>query len=557
MMCHSALAIPKTQNMKRSILILLTIQLFGLASTVKPQSKYFIGFTDKANSPYSIANPEQFLSQRSIARRAKQNLPFTDSDLPVNPNYIDTLENMGVIVHFPLRWMNGVVATASTLDQLAQIQNLSFVTEVKEIYTPTKELKGSKFNHEEPQPLPFAAPAGATTGYGPSATQVNMLNGQVLHSNGYLGDGVVVAVLDAGFYNVNIYPIFDSLRAHNRILGTKDFVNPSSDIFAEHHHGMMVLSIMGGYADGQLIGTAPHASYWLIRTEDASSEQLIEEYNWAAGAEFADSAGADIINTSLGYTTFDVSSQNHTYSDLDGQTTVITRASNMAASKGMLVVVSAGNDGTSPWHYISAPADSPNVLTIGAVDSNEYKAGFSSFGPTADGRVKPDLCAMGVGTIIATTDGGIGSGNGTSFSAPLISGMLACLWQAKPNLTVSELMESVVSSSNSFISPNNEIGYGIPDFALALPVRASGYKSNVRIIPNPFNSHVLIYLPLEIDEAVSCQLLTPNGSTILSCRQITENGVLRINVPQRLPNGHYIFHITTNSQAFNLKAIKN
>jgi len=453
--------------------------------------------------------------------------------------------------------MNGVVATISTPDQLTQIQNIPFISEIQEIYTPPEKLKSSKFTMEEPQSKPFSKPDKDTPNYGLSATQVNMLNGQALHSNGFLGDGFEIAVLDAGFYNVNIHPIFDSLRIHNRILGTKDFVNPSSDIFAGHIHGMMVLSIMGGYADGHLVGTAPHARYWLIRTEDASSEQLVEEYTWAAGAEFADSAGADIINTSLGYTTFDVPSQNHTYSDLDGQTTVITLAANMAASKGMAVVVSAGNEGASPWYYISAPADSPNVLTVGAVDGNRDKAAFSSFGPTADGRVKPDVCAMGVGTIIATTDGQIGSGNGTSFSAPLISGMLACLWQAKPNLTVSELMESVVSTSSSFNSPNNEIGYGIPDFALAMPVKTPDNKPNVRIYPNPFNSWVQIHLPLNNSGDASCQLLSPNGLTIFHCRQIIENGTLHLSIPNSLPGGLYIFRITTRSQSFNLKAIKN
>ena len=543
--------------MKYSFRILLIIQLVGLSSAAKPQSKYFIGFTDKANSPYTISNPEQFLSIRSIERRTRQNLALTESDLPVNPSYLDTLANMGITIHFPLRWMNGVVATISTPDQLTQIQNIPFVSGIKEIYTPTKEHKSSKFTIEEPQSQPFSKPDKDAPNYGISATQVKMLNGHILHGNGFLGEGIEIAVLDAGFYNVDSHPVFDSLWMNKRILGTKDFVNPTSNIYNEHAHGMMVLSIMGGYANGQLVGTAPHARYWLIRTEDASSEQLVEEYNWAAGAEFADSAGADIINTSLGYTTFDVPSQNHTYSNLDGQTTVITQAANMAASKGMLVVVSAGNDGTSPWYYISAPADSPKVLTVGAVDGNRNKAAFSSFGPTADERVKPDLCAMGVGTIIATTDGLVGSGNGTSFSAPLISGMMACLWQAKPNLTVNELMESVVSASSSFNSPNNEIGYGIPDFALAMPVGTYSYKPNIRIIPNPFSSQVQIYLPLEIDEAVSCQLLTPSGLTLYMCRQITENGVLRINIPEGLPKGLYIFHIAAGNQAFNLKAIKD
>jgi len=521
--------------------------------SVSGQAKYFIAFTDKQNSTYSVDNPTEFLSVKAIERREKQGIAITSDDLPVSPTYISQVAQSATMVHYALRWFNGVVATLSP-EQLTNLHGLPFIKNITKIYEPTK----SKAEEEtEWQPLGLVEKKEfAGLSYGASYTQIAMMNGHLLHANGYLGQDKVIAVLDAGFFNVNTHNAFDSLWQRGRILGTRDFVNPQSDIYKEHYHGTMVLSTMGGYIDGQLIGTAPRAKYWLIRTEDAATEQIVEEYNWAAGAEFADSVGADIINSSLGYTTFDIANQNHTYQDLNGNTAPVTLAANMAASKGMVVVVSAGNDGNAPWHYISVPADSPNVLTIGAVDNKKVKADFSSFGPTADGRIKPDVCAMGKGTVLALANGTTGTSNGTSFSSPLLAGMVACLWQAKPSLTAQQIVELVKNSSSSYTSPNNSTGYGIPDFAQASTSSVTEARSSIELWPNPFASEIFIRLEESFMPA-NISIFTTSGQLILTKNAISDGiGQIEINVPDELPKGIYLLSIDISGNRYYVKGIK-
>ena len=259
-----------------------------------------------------------------------------------------------------------------------------------------------------------------------------MLKGDILHNRDLKGKGKLIAILDAGFSRVDEMIAFEELFAENRILGTKDFVQRNNNVFDEHTHGMMVLSTMGAENKGQIIGTSPEASFWLLRTEDVDSENLIEEYNWLCAAEFADSVGADIINSSLGYTTFDDAGQNHTYTDMDGRTAPVSIAATIAAQKGMIVVNSAGNSGSGSWHFIGAPADADSILSVGAVDENADFAWFSSYGPSFDGRVKPTVVAQGRNTIVATSNNGTLTGNGTSFSSPIVAGLSACLWEAHP-----------------------------------------------------------------------------------------------------------------------------
>ena len=540
------------QNHLRIILLLFIIS--GLVPLrAFAQAKYFIAFTDKQNSTYSVDNPNEFLSARAIERRAKQGIAISTDDLPVTPAYVSQVAQSATMVHYSLRWFNGVVATL-TPEQLTSVQGLPFVKNITKIYEPAKSETDDK---TEWQPLGTNEKREfAGLNYGASYTQIAMMNGHLLHANGYLGQEKVIAVLDAGFLNVNTHNAFDSLWQRGRILGARDFVNPQSDIYREHYHGTMVLSAMGGYIDGQLIGTAPRAKYWLIRTEDAATEQIIEEYNWAAGAEFADSVGADIINSSLGYTTFDVASQNHTYQDLNGNTAPVTLAANMAASKGMVVVVSAGNDGNAPWHYISVPADSPNVLTVGAVDNKRVKADFSSFGPTADGRIKPDVCAMGKGTVLAIATGTTGTSNGTSFSSPLMAGMVACLWQAKPSLTAQQIVELVKSSSSNYASPNNSTGYGIPDFAQASTSSITDARNSIELWPNPFTSKINILLGKSFIPA-NISIFTTNGQLILTMNAFSDGtGHVEINISEELPKGIYLLSIDISGSRYYVTGIK-
>lgn len=539
--------------MKRILLaILMAVSLNGTS-----QSKYFIAFADKNNSSYTTENPTDFLSPNAIARRERQGIPVTTEDLPVNKTYIDAVTAQGATVKYALRWFNGVVAEIPSTTIASSILGLDFVVSVTAIYEPSKQ--GAPLDDFDISPAYHSKSTNADRyNYGSAAQQIKMLNGHILHNNGFTGKGITIAVLDAGFRNVNTLSAFDSLRNSQRLVGTKDFVNPAANIYLQHSHGTIVLSTMAGLMPNILVGTAPHANYWLIRTEDTNSEQLVEEYNWAAGAEFADSIGADIINSSLGYTTFDVASQNHTYSQLDGKTTPATRAANIAVKKGMVVVISAGNDGDSPWRYISAPADAKGVLTIGATTSTGALANFSSVGPSADGRVKPDVSAMGYYTAVQNTDGSIGTANGTSLSAPVISGMVACLWQAHREYTAMEIVDLIKANASLSQSPNNNLGYGIPNFASALSTNnvTNLNKEGLTVYPNPFESTITLSLPSASNNLVNVTVVASNGQSLVNKWVYANNGKVELNLPRKLVSGLYLINVTYGNTKISTKALK-
>lgn len=339
------------------VLCWLTVQ-----APAQDSLKYWVTFTDKANNGYSYTEPEAFLSARAIHRRTKQNIPFTLQDEPVTPKYVEGLRQLGFTVLHTSRWFNA--ATVSTNDplliqqvgSLPYVQATDTVAKLKlsadlELSYTSEKVHTAKIRYE----------------YGEGFTQIRMLNGDLLHDEGYTGEGLLIAVLDAGFPQVNTLSGFSKLREEGRLLGGRDFVDPGTSIFEDHPHGTVVLGTMAAFLPNVMIGTAPEAQYLLLRTEDATSEMTIEEANWVAAAEYADSMGADILNTSLGYTTFDDSTMNHTYADMNGEATLITRGADLAAQKGMLVVNSAGNSGGRAWQYVGAPADGDSVFTIGAV----------------------------------------------------------------------------------------------------------------------------------------------------------------------------------------------
>jgi subtilisin family serine protease len=282
----------------------------------------------------------------------------------------------------------------------------------------------------------------------------------MLHDSGFRGKGMTIAILDAGYLNADIIPALQSVN----ILGTRDFVCPESDIYAESSHGMQVLSCMAMNTPHNLVGTAPEAAFWLIRSEDSGSEQMVEEDYWAAAIEFADSVGADVVNSSLGYTVFDNPADNVRYWEQDGATRLISRSASMVASKGMVLCCSAGNEGDGTWKRTGCPADAKDVLAVGAIDFKGVNTRFSSLGHTADGRIKPDVMARGGNSAVMRTNGVVGSANGTSFSSPILCGMVACLWQALPHLTSYELMELIRKNGNNASHPDNVYGYGVPDF---------------------------------------------------------------------------------------------
>jgi len=441
--------------MKKIVFILLFFTEFTFAQN--GTHKYFISFTDKANSSYSIDLPEEYLSSKTIARRNEFFIGFDSTDFPINKWYGDSIMNLGFQLGNTSKWFNGILV--STTDSL-------LINEINFSFIDTIIYFGSWHNKKAVDDK-WSAPFNSLD-YGSAYNQLQMLGGDKMHQKGFKGRGMTIAVIDAGFYKVDELNVFSDMQ--NQILGTYDFVDGNTNVYDDHDHGMMVLSTMGGNTPGKILGTSPEADYLLLRSEDVFSENLIEEYMWVCAAEFADSAGADIINSSLGYTTFDDTIQNHTYADMDGKTTPISIAATMAAYKGIIVVNSAGNSGNSSWHYIGAPADAINIITVGAVDENKNFANFSSYGPSFDGRVKPTLMAQGKNTIVATSDNKVITGNGTSFSSPVTAGMLACLWSS--NLTKSnlEIMDAVIKSCDRYLNPDDQFGYGIPDYYEALKI---------------------------------------------------------------------------------------
>lgn len=537
--------------------LIVLVFFFHIPTIIAAQSWFWIGFTDKAGTQVSVSKPEEFLSERAIARRVRQNIPIDETDLPVSRVYIDSIIATGARFVHSSKWLNGITVKADH-DSLTSVwKDFKFVSEVeltKPIIPGTKKAI-NKLGWIESEA------AIDTSFYGASVHQVSQLNGQYFHQKGVKGQGMVIAVLDAGFFDADKLPSLSHLFESGRILGHRDFVNFGSDIYSEHSHGMMVLSTMGGYLPGELIGTAPEASYWILRTEDASTEYLIEEDNWVAGAEFADSVGADIINSSLGYYEFDDPNMNHTYTDMDGKTTRVTRGANMAAQKGMLVFSSAGNEARNSWKYIIAPSDGDHVIAVGAVDRNRNYASFSSIGPASDGDIKPNLAAMGLSSAVQGTAGSIVLRNGTSFASPILAGMAACLWQANPTIAASEIARVMMISAHQVLKPDIFLGYGIPDMHLAhiilnqYNVPVSGNIQNWKIFPNPFYSELTILSNSTINGLVDIEVVSLSGLTLLKDR--SEAGYyMRTSRFNQLPAGMYLFRISGDTFSETHRVIK-
>jgi hypothetical protein len=305
---------------------------------------------------------------------------------------------------------------------------------------------------------------------------------------------------------------------------------------------------MGGYMVDSLIGTAPEASYMLFRTEDSNLETLIEEDNWAAAAEYADSAGVDIINSSLGYTIlYDDTLNSHSYADMDGNSTIITKAADLAASRGILVINSAGNSGSNDWYYIGAPADGDSVLSVGAVNAFGDIASFSSRGPSYDGRIKPNVCAQGVLAVVADLDSTIRVANGTSFSAPIIAGLSACLWGALStdiiNIDNMTLFQSIQQSAHLFQNPNDSLGYGIPNFYQAYlnSLSLSDDMNNINLYPNPYLDKFSIYNHLH--SKLQIDIFNNMGALIFSKYVNVEKSIIVIDELANIAPGIYFIKI--------------
>jgi len=544
----------------KQLLIIVLLSLFSTlvlpAQNAAPDS-YWVQLKDKNGTPYQINKPEAFLSQRSIDRRKRQHISIDETDLPVSPVYLDSLKNRGLEIVHTSKWLNGAtVRTADTI-LIKKIATLPFVTLVQ-LTKPANVLKSihNKFSDEETNIVFDPAK------YGTAINQLIQLNGQYMHNPGFRGKGIEIAILDAGFLNVNTYSAFDSLRNSNRILGTRDFVDPKADIYKQNYHGMSVLSCMAGNVPGSLIGTAPDASFYLIRSEDVNTEYLIEEDNWVAAAEYADSLGVDIINSSLGYNQFDDARMNHTYADLNGKKTRVTQGANMAFQKGILVFSSAGNEGSNSWERIIAPSDGENVIGVAAIDKNGLRAGFSSVGPAFGGAVKPNVAAMGSGTTLALSNGSIGYANGTSFSSPVLAGMGACLLQANPYAGAKMAKLAIEQSANQYNKPDSLLGYGIPDFEKAdkyLKVNTVTYlnwKSAWAISPNPFTDFLFLRnLDNLTDENFQVSLYNLQGICLWQSTFKSEETIILKNLAN-LPQGLLILNIRSGEKDERIKLLK-
>lgn len=443
-------------NSQRGIIGCLMLACALQVSAQVKTYKYRVSLRDKAETTYTLRHPSAYLSERALERRMKQVLPIDSTDLPVCQSYIDALAATGAQPVSKSKWNNTVVVQVSDTLVMDKIAALPFVTAARKVWTSPDSIPARNANRKKEVTNKVTK---SKDYYGNAWRQIAVHHGDSLHRAGFRGEGMHIAVIDAGYYNADEISVFKKMN----LLGVRDFVNPRSDIYAENYHGMKVLSCMAANKPHVLVGTAPEASYWLLRSEDDDTEQPVEEDYWAEALEFADSVGVDMVNTSLGYYEFDDKSMNYRYRDLDGHRSLMSHSASLAAGKGLVVVCSAGNSGRGAWKKITPPGDAEHVITVGAVSRELVNADFSSVGNTTDGRVKPDVMAVGVISAVAGNDGTVSNANGTSFASPTLCGLVACFWQACPWLTARQVVKAVQQAGDRKDAPDNIYGYGIPD----------------------------------------------------------------------------------------------
>jgi serine protease AprX len=557
----------------KNIYTLLIVFVFLTLNSSAQFTKYIIRFKDKAGTPFTINNPSAYLSAKAIDRRTKQNIAIDETDLPLTPRYIDSIRLAGAVTILnKSKWLNQVCIQTTDSLALVKINSLPFVIASQPVMRPVsiQNTRNNKFNEEinSITSLQSANNIEDFYNYGSSYPQIHIHEGEYLHDKGFHGEGMSIAILDAGFYHYLSLPAFDSVRNNDQVKETYDYVANETSVDEDHFHGMMCFSIMAGNIPGQLVGSSPKANYYLYRTEDASTESPVEEQYWAAAAERADSIGVDVISTSLGYNQFDNPVFNHTYADMNGNTTIIARAADLAAKKGMIVVVAAGNEGTTAWHFIITPADADSVLAVGAVDASGNVGGFSSYGPSSDGQVKPAVASVGVGTAISSATGPIISGNGTSFATPNIAGLITCLWQAFPEFTNMEIIQAVEKSSSIHNALNDRIGYGIPNFHIAYDELAKQLALRnintvlgnkwIKAFPNPFPDNFNIAIKPQLTGNGVFHLYDTNGKLYLTKKVPIEHGVPQLipfNMIHPLQRGIYFVTFSDGQNKESLKLV--
>lgn len=549
------LVITKSVNVKSPLryfqkIIFLLIVNYSLSivnCNAQLPGKYLVTFKDKTNSPYSVAKPLEFLSQRSVNRRQKQNITVKTRDLPVNPTYISEIIKTGAKVWFTSRWMNSALIQTSDAN-LQTILKMPFV-------------KGLEVNGTVDNPNTRSARKlsklktldSQSFNYGFSKIQNEMIGVNVMHDLGFRGEGMMIGVLDAGFNNADKIPALKPLFDEKRIVGTYDFVKKESSVYEDDEHGTEVLSCMGAFLEGTMVGTAPKASFLLLRSEDAPSEYIIEEANWLFAAEYADSVGVDLINSSLGYTTFDDAKTDHTYAQLNGNTTIAARAADWAAGVGIVCVISAGNEGNGAWKYEGTPADADSVLAVGAVDANKLYARFSSLGIPTDTRIKPDVVAMGQGVAVIAPNGSVTTSSGTSFSSPILCGMVAGYWQEHSTLTAMQVMENVRKSGSQADKPDKILGYGIPNLYKILGVQTEG-ANFFKVYPNPTNKEITLEMNDLLSKNYEATLTDISGK--IQQKETIKSRIQTISL-EKFPKGIYFLRLENEEKSSVVKFIKD
>ncbi len=538
-------------------------------------NRYVIQFSHKGSNTFSISNPANFLSARSILRRTKYNISIDSTDLPITPQFLDSIKNVpNVTVLNKSKWLNLVTIYTTDNAAIAKINSFPFVKSVNTIAARTvleNTTPHSKFNNETIEPTNYSIAfrnSNTAVNYGQTFGQINFHNGQFLHDRGFQGEGMILSILDAGYLSYKTNPAFDSIRLNNQILGEWNFVGNSQNTDTYHGHGMNCLSTIAANRPGLMVGTATHAKFWLFISEDVFSEYPIEEVNWAAAAEFADSVGTDLISSSLGYQDFDNPIFDHLYAERNGNTALVTIAADLAAKKGMLVLNSAGNYGSfaDQQKFISCPADGDSVIAVGATNVAGGIANFSSWGPNSNGKIKPNIVSVGQGTIIANNAGNPVSGNGTSFSNPNIAGLITCLWGAYPEFSNMKIMDAVQKSAHKFSNPDDRFGHGIPNMRTAFYLLKNersrqqfGNAGWFKASPNPFTIKIDVSFIADNSGQVKLFLKNINGTKLDSVNFITDSLDYKthsfLNL-ENLPAGYYSVQYKSNTKDSSISLTK-
>lgn len=527
-----------------------TFLLFFVSFAIFAQEEAWVYFNAKPNAQAFFSNPLSELSQRALDRRTNQNIVLDLTDAPLETSFVNQIKSStGITVMAQSKWLNAL-HIRGTQANINALKALSFVTKVefadKSLNTTAKKVSEAKTSQTFDK-----LKTTVDYSYGNSANQIQMLNGQVLHQQNFTGEGKIIAVLDAGFPGVNTAQPFENLRNNNRILGGYDFTTRNDNFYTGDDHGTLVLSTMGGYKENALVGTAPNASYYLFITEIDAVENPVEESLWVEAAERADALGVDIITTSLGYFGDRTEPRyNHTYSDMNGITTFISRGAEIAFSKGILVLASAGNEGNTTEKHVGSPADAVSVLAIGAVTAAKVKSSFSSIGPSYDNRIKPDVMAQGSAATVANANGSIGTADGTSFSCPIMAGMAASLWQAFPTKTNKEIRQMILASADRYTTPDTNYGYGIPNFGSTLGTQTFLSTSDFLVYPNPTKSNISFLFD---NETASVSIYSLLGQKLIEKQITNQNPVLSV---EGLTNGLYFYTFDAGSLHKTGKIIK-